>query len=47
MAKRLLGAIAKGTIKVGTPMSFELAKAAEAHIALEGRQTTGSTILVP
>jgi NADPH2:quinone reductase len=47
MAKRLLGAIANGTIKVGKPMRFDLAKAAEAHVALEGRQTTGSTILVP
>lgn len=47
MAKRLLGALAKGTIKVAKPMQFPLVKAAEAHIALEGRQTTGSTILVP
>jgi NADPH2:quinone reductase len=47
MAKRLLGAMAKGTISVGRPMRFPLVKAAEAHIALEGRQTTGSTILEP
>ncbi|MGL5446169.1 MAG: quinone oxidoreductase family protein [Rhabdaerophilum sp.] len=47
MAKRLLGAIAKGTIKVSKPMRFPLTNAADAHVALEGRQTTGSTILVP
>lgn len=47
MAKRLLGAIAKGTITIAPPKVFKLADAADAHRALEGRQTTGSTILVP
>lgn len=47
MAKRLLGAIAKCTITIAPPRVFKLADAAEAHRALEGRQTTGSTILVP
>jgi NADPH2:quinone reductase len=47
MARRLLAALAKGTIKVEKPMRFALAEAAAAHVALEGRQTTGSTILVP
>lgn len=47
MARRLLGAIAKGTITIAPPKVFKMADAAEAHRALEGRQTTGSTILVP
>lgn len=47
MAKRLFTAVAKGTIKVGASQSFPLKKAADAHRALEGRQTTGATVLIP
>lgn len=47
MARRLFGAVTKGIVKVPARHSFPLAKAADAHRALEGRQTTGSTILVP
>lgn len=47
MAKRLFGAVGDGTLKIPATGSFPLAKVADAHRALEGRQTTGSTILVP
>lgn len=40
-------AILKGTIKVVINHRFALADAAEAHRALEARQTTGSVILLP
>jgi NADPH2:quinone reductase len=47
MAKRLFRAIAKGTINVPAPARFTLADVADAHRALEGRATTGSTVLIP
>jgi NADPH:quinone reductase len=47
MAKRLFGAVADGTLKIPAPGKVPLAKVAEAHIALQGRQTTGSTVLIP
>jgi NADPH2:quinone reductase len=47
MARRLFGAVGKGTLKIPARNTFPLAKAADAHRALEGRQTTGSTILIP
>jgi NADPH2:quinone reductase len=47
MAKRLFRAISKGTIRVPAPSRFKLADVAEAHRALEGRATTGSTVLIP
>jgi len=39
--------VAKGIVKVGVSQEFSLADAADAHRALEGRQTTGATVLVP
>ncbi|WP_370371259.1 quinone oxidoreductase family protein [Henriciella pelagia] len=43
----LLGALKTGTIKAQVGQTFPLDKAADAHRALEGRQTTGSTLLTP
>jgi NADPH:quinone reductase-like Zn-dependent oxidoreductase len=44
---RLFRAIADGIIHPEIGQEFPLAAAAEAHRALEGRRTTGSTILIP
>jgi NADPH2:quinone reductase len=46
-ARMLFKAIANGAIKVQIGQTFPLADAAEAHRALEGRQTTGSVVLLP
>lgn len=46
-AKLLFAAIADGSIKVQVNHTFPLAQAADAHRALEGRQTTGSVVLIP
>jgi NADPH2:quinone reductase len=46
-SQRLFGLIADGTLQVEIGQRFSLADAAEAHRALEGRQTVGSTILIP
>jgi len=47
MAAELMDVVAKGIVKVAVSQEFPLAKAADAHRALEGRQTTGATVLVP
>jgi NADPH2:quinone reductase len=47
MARRLFGAVTKGALNIPARSTFPLEKAADAHRALEGRQTTGSTILIP
>ena len=46
-ARMLFKAIANGAIKVQIGQTFPLADAAEAHRALEARQTTGSVVLLP
>lgn len=46
-AKALFAAVESGAIKPHIGQRFALADAAEAHRALEGRQTVGSTILLP
>ncbi|MDP1731731.1 MAG: quinone oxidoreductase [Devosia sp.] len=46
-AAALFEAIAAGKIKVTVNQRFALRDAAEAHRALEGRETTGSTLLLP
>lgn len=43
-AKELFAMVAEGKVKVEVQQRFALADAAEAHRALESRQTTGSTI---
>ncbi len=46
-AGRLFDALASGAMKVDIGQRFPLADAALTHDALEGRRTTGSTILIP
>jgi NADPH2:quinone reductase len=43
----LFEVLQSGVVKVRPPTTFPLAKAAEAHRALEGRRTTGSVVLLP
>jgi NADPH2:quinone reductase len=47
MAADLFQMVASGKVKIDINQTFPLAQAAEAHIALESRKTTGSTILLP
>jgi NADPH2:quinone reductase len=47
MAKNLFGAVSSGKVTVPVNATFALKDAAEAHRALEGRGTTGSTVLIP
>ena len=46
-AKELFDHVIAGDIKVGPRQQYPLKEAAQAHRDLEGRKTTGSTILVP
>ena len=46
-AKDLFEVVASGAVKIEIHQRFPLAEAAEAHRALEGRATTGSTLLIP
>jgi len=46
-AKALFDVVAKGVVKINVNQRFALKDAAEAHRALEGRKTTGSTVLLP
>jgi NADPH2:quinone reductase len=45
-ARALFGAVKKG-VKIRIDQTFKLKDAIKAHKALEGRRTTGSTILIP
>jgi NADPH2:quinone reductase len=47
MARRLFRVIAAGAVRIAPPNVFRLEDAAAAHRALEGRETTGSTVLIP
>ena len=46
-AVEVLGWVRDGTLKLRIEHEFPLAEAAEAHRALEGRQTTGKILLIP
>jgi NADPH2:quinone reductase len=46
-AARLFELIGSGAIEVRIGARFRLAEVADAHRALEGRKTTGSTVLIP
>jgi NADPH:quinone reductase len=46
-ASRLFGMIRQGKVKIDIGQRFPLTEAAEAHRALEARETTGSTLLIP
>jgi NADPH2:quinone reductase len=43
----LFDAVLRGDVKVNVNSTFPLSQAAEAHRALEGRETTGSVVLLP
>ena len=47
MAANLFGMVESGKIKIEINQRYALKDVAQAHIALESRQTTGSTILLP
>ncbi|MFS2023303.1 quinone oxidoreductase family protein [Massilia sp. CT11-137] len=47
MAADLFDVVASGKVSIDIHQRFPLADAAQAHIALEGRRTTGKTILLP
>ena len=47
MANELFGMVKAGKIKADVRQTFPLRDAAEAHRALQARQTTGSTLLLP
>ncbi len=46
-ANTLFDVIGKGVVKIEVNQTWPLAEVADAHRALEGRQTTGSTVLIP
>ena len=46
-ANDLFGVIAKGKVKIAINQTYALAEAERAHRELEGRLTTGSTLLIP
>ena len=46
-AQDLFDVVLKGAVKIQVNQTYPLKDAAAAHIALESRQTTGSTVLVP
>ena len=47
VAGELFDVVAKGVVKIEVNQTFPLQEAAAAHIALESRKTTGSTVLLP
>ena len=47
MAKELFGLVLAGKIRSEPSRKYALSEASEAHRALESRQTTGATVLVP
>jgi len=46
-AGELFDLVARGVVRKNEPKRFPLSQAAEAHRALESRQTTGSLVLIP
>ncbi|WP_149537706.1 quinone oxidoreductase family protein [Siccirubricoccus phaeus] len=46
-AADLFAAVKSGAVKIAVNQQVSLKDAAQAHIALEGRKTTGSTVLMP
>ena len=43
----MLGWVKDGSLRLRMEHEFPLAKAADAHRALEGRKTTGKVLLIP
>jgi NADPH2:quinone reductase len=46
-ARELFAAVESGAVKIRIGQSYALADAARAHVDLEARRTTGSTVLIP
>ncbi len=46
-AQDLFDVVGSGAVKIRVNQTFPLSDAAAAHKALEGRHTTGSTVLIP
>ncbi len=46
-ARELFDIVADGTVKIRIGQTYPLAETARAHIDLEARRTTGSTVLIP
>jgi len=46
-ARELFTVVKKGAVKIKVNQTYPLREAAQAHIDLEGRKTTGSTVLLP
>jgi NADPH2:quinone reductase len=47
MAADLFEVVSSGVVKIEINQSYDLSDTAQAHIHLEARKTTGSTILKP
>jgi NADPH2:quinone reductase len=47
MADELFGVVASGAVKIRIDQRYPLAEAAKAHVDLEARATTGSSVLLP
>lgn len=47
MSEKLFQVVSSGAVKIETPTRMSLVEASQAHLLLESRQTTGSTILLP
>jgi NADPH2:quinone reductase len=45
--KELFEVISSGAVKINVNQRYALKDAAQAHIDLESRKTTGSTVLIP
>ncbi len=46
-AREVIDVVGKGVVRIEVNQRFPLVEAAEAHRALEGRRTTGQTVLLP
>ena len=46
-AGALFEVVTSGAVKVQIPQTYTLRDAAKAHVELEARRTTGSTVLLP
>jgi NADPH2:quinone reductase len=47
VSRDLFDVVSSGAVKIQVKQTFPLAEAAAAHVALESRKTTGSTVLLP
>jgi NADPH2:quinone reductase len=47
VSRDLFDVVSSGAVKIQVKQTFPLAEAVAAHVALESRKTTGSTVLLP